>query len=462
MANQIDYSPLGAPTPETGVSRGLTFLGNTLDAIMERRSREAMHKAQLDQQAALAAEDDKRLRDQLSWQMKHQGAEEDIAREKNAADEADKASGRALTAMPHFQAALDSGDTEAAQQWAGPGGIQFKPQAPTPAMDMLGALTAQPAPADPLGSPPPPPGAGGEEAAMGGRPSGTQPMAPPAMDPLQAQLPPLDIPPKPTKYDVTVGGQTSVYDPAAVQARRQARGAQVAADLGGVQSPSRFHDQALAEVQAQARTGRFKSDDEILKAYEERRKDLEHEANAADRARIVAATRGNSADRVHPPGELDFLDEGGKVIGKARSPEEGQKFRVARDALVGITSAGKELKSHLLAHGRTDVLGVPIENGDVRGQREALISNVTDYLTTLKNTGVLNGGEYDRYVGLLGTSLMRGGSGAAKVIDEVLNGARTHYYSHSGSARANAPAPAARAASPSTVDVDALTDELTR
>lgn len=452
----LNYSPAFQPPPQTGVSRGLTHLGSVLDAIMERKSREEAEKARLAQATAIAAEDDKRQRDQLNWTMKHQGAEEDIARQRLTQDEQDKTAARALTAMPHFDAASAEGDIEGMKRWGAPGGIGVAERPQTPAMDMLGALTEKPAPADPLGAPPP----------MGYTPMG-EVQAPPGVVPppeppaspslLDAQL----AAPKPPTYDVTVpGGASTVYDPAAAGARKHARGAQVASDLGGIESPSPYHAQALKEVQGLARTGRYKSEDEMLKAYEERRKDLEHEANAEKRAHIVSATKANTADRVHPPGELDFLDpDTNKVIGQARSPGEGQKFRDAHDALVGITAAGKELKAHLLQYGRTDIAGVPIEGGEVRGARDTLISNVTDYLTTLKNTGVLNGGEYDRYVHLLGTSVTRSGPAAAKVIDEVLSGARTHYLSHSGSARASVPAGQPRP-STSSVDVDALTDEL--
>src|SRR6185436_20320219 len=113
----LNYAPAFQQTPQTGVSRGLTHLSSVLDAIMERKSREEAEKARLAQAAAIAAEDDKRQRDQLTWTMKHQGAEEDIAREKNAADERNQTAQRALQAMPGFQGAKDAGDIEGMRQW---------------------------------------------------------------------------------------------------------------------------------------------------------------------------------------------------------------------------------------------------------------------------------------------------------------------------------------------------------
>jgi len=434
----LDYSPAFQPTPQTGVSRGLTHLGSVLDAIMERKSREQAEKARLAQAAAIAAEDDKRQRDQLNWTMKHQGAEEDIARERLTQDEQDKVANRALTAMPHFDAASAEGDIEGMKRWGAPGGIEVKERPQTPAMDLLGALTDKPAPADPLGAPPP----------MGYTPMG-EIQAPPGVVPppeppaspslLDAQL----AAPKPPKYDITVpGGPATEYDPTAVRTRRMERGGQAATDIAGTQSPSPFHRQALAEVQTRLRTGKLKPEDADA-AYEKRVLDLEHEANKTVNARIGASARTMGQDKVHPAGELDFLDPyTHKVIGQTRSPEEGRKFREGHDALVGIRGEIGKLKEHVLTHGRTDVGGIPIEDSGTVGEREALISNVTDYLTTLKNTGVLNGGEYDRYVKLLGTSIMRGGKGAAAVLDQILAGAHAHYMSHSGSARASSPSEA--------------------
>jgi uncharacterized protein YaaQ len=79
----IDFSPLTAPVPESGTNKGMTFLSNALDAVLQRRAQMEQQRAQLEAQAARDHMIDQREQLRLQQEAQHARELEAQARAEN-------------------------------------------------------------------------------------------------------------------------------------------------------------------------------------------------------------------------------------------------------------------------------------------------------------------------------------------------------------------------------------------
>lgn len=203
-------------------------------------------------------------------------------------------------------------------------------------------------------------------------------------------------------------------------------------------------------------------------------KDAELKAKLGEHYSLAITKAGARQDTTHTandmpggakvPADLTVQTLDGKPR-QARSLIEAEKVRDAYGAATGIGGAIDKLRAHVLEHGRT------LPGTDEAREREQYVSAVTDYLTTLKNTGVLNANEYTRYTKATDTTLLSGREATAKGLDVLKNSMGDHYTANlmaksialpgEGAKPAAEPAPASPRAKPararpSTADAKAI------
>jgi hypothetical protein len=345
----IDYSPLFRQAPQSGFSRGATHLSSVLDAIMDRDARAAQHKAQLEQAARLAAEDDARQRAQLDQTIAHQQAQEERLRAKDAQDADDKTATRSLQALPHVTESLDSGNEAAAQAWGQAGGMKVAPQ------------MTQESPGD-------------EVSRLLAEPPDTS-AAPFPMDVLSATLareqkaPPV---PKPTgRYSIGMrGGEPIDYDPGA--SRRM--------ELGESRSPSPFDAQARAETEDLIASKKLDPKDAI-KYYTSRREHLEDQANSIAKTRMLAASKPEQ------PSGVVYDPTTGKPIATAPFKKDAGSINDTTKAAVDFNNIVQQLRDSF-AKGRV------LPKGAEAQRRKALVAQAGLAIKNNEDLGALVGGDW--------------------------------------------------------------------
>lgn len=483
MANQLDYSQMLQGTPESGLSRGLTHLSSVLDAVQNRRQREQLQKAQLEQQARLAAVDDQRLQlgqDQqwAQWEQQNQ-----IAREKNASDEADKAAARGLQAAPHVMGALASGDVGSAQTFGKFGGIDVSPQMePGPsAHDEVDRLLTPPAQAPEPKQPPIGPGSGMPGTPMdmlGAMMMRQQATTPPPQaqpspedDPLMnmppvGQAPPvmpaMVPPPKPTgRYSLTMPGQAPIeYDPQAQRGRGLEVGRQVADDLEasiGPQAKTPNQRMALDQAKSGALSGKLKSADEAVKNYSQTWQFLETQDRQDKRALIAAQAQREKSSLTHPAGELSVPTFDGGTAGDAPSKLEAEAVRKKRAALRPIISKLDEMEAAVGKMGTAERL--PVVGGFTEAQQRMHgdLDSILAPITQVLGSGTPQEAEAKRKLQTLSVSAGQNKEVAVKNIQSLKAYLRDVYEQEVGSL---VPGYKPRAATPSKSTAHSLADEL--
>jgi hypothetical protein len=180
---------------------------------------------------------------------------------------------------------------------------------------------------------------------------------------------------------------------------------------------------SAAEMKEQQRLDEKKSDYEQRKADEAER-DKRNFGQSKELTYINAAAARGRTDHVTPEKEqaleVPTLD-GGFV--KVRTPDAADKLRDAQGATVGVTEAIGKLSAHVQEFGREGNVPGTKANAD----RVALADDVTSYLTTLFNTGVLSQEEYKRYIGKLNTGLLRGADATSSGLGVMADGLRTRF-----------------------------------
>lgn len=147
-----------------------------------------------------------------------------------------------------------------------------------------------------------------------------------------------------------------------------------------------------------------------------------------------------------------LLDLNGNVVGRALSKEEGEKIRAGQAATNSLTDVLAKLRAFNQAKGTTPgsaVLGkVGIETTDFKN-RDTLMTQAAGYMTKMYETGVLNEGEYRRYVAILKPSLFQGAKGANESLDLITEGSVNGYNRRLGSQAVKPAASAPGGAAPS-------------
>lgn len=149
----VNWLPQVPETPQSGVSRGMAFFGNALDAVLDRRARMEQERLQREQQQAHALMVDARTREQMA----NTAEDQRLDRERMTAADAATAQHRAGELRLKQQEAMSAGIKEALPHFAAPGqetagvaalqarGIRYTPWQPDPQlMQPAAPVTSQP------------------------------------------------------------------------------------------------------------------------------------------------------------------------------------------------------------------------------------------------------------------------------------------------------------------------------
>lgn len=134
----LDYSPLLGPTPESGANKGMSFLSNVLDAVLQRRAQQEQARLQREQQEA-------HFNANMAWQKENAGVLEAArVRDDERAAAKDKADNARLTAEAEqkrraaqagaFKDSLGIQDDSAALTHLRLNGLNVRPQEVDPAL----------------------------------------------------------------------------------------------------------------------------------------------------------------------------------------------------------------------------------------------------------------------------------------------------------------------------------------
>lgn len=194
------------------------------------------------------------------------------------------------------------------------------------------------------------------------------------------------------------------------------------------------HDEAAATARETREADREdRRDARQVKSLEQSDKNSQRATAAAYAA---LANRGNPAeDKLRAETVLDLK---GKVVGRALSPEEGEKLHDAHGATTSLLATLEKIKQFNAEHGTRLIPGV---NATEIKDRDLLTAAATGHLTKMFETGVLQDKEYNRYAGMLKGSWLQDPDQANQNID-TLGAVVAGAYENKVKARSSA-APAA-------------------
>jgi len=395
MANDysIDYSP--RPYQESGLGRGLSQLSTVMDALLQRKAAEAQQRRALEQQARLAAVDDARMQQQADEMARYHTATLEQQRAEMDAKEREAQAGRAEKVLPNVLEAVQAGDIPTAQTWGQQGGIKVGEAPRSVPENAVGDMLAQPAPSAPSAQAPDTSAApfpfdilSAQQARMQTEAARRAEAA--QADPL-ANLPPIGqapatAPQGPLRYRIEQPGQEPIdYDPEQQRQMRIQRGGQLAADIGtAAPGGGPFWERATADVQRMARTGAYKSRDEMLADLSKRASFYELQAEENKRAAIAAAAQAGRTDKSHPAGERDVPNFDGGKAGVATSKEDAEAAKKKRAILRPIISQLDSMDTLVKGSGKLDrVPGVgqfTERQQRIKGMLDTMLAPITQAL----------------------------------------------------------------------------------
>lgn len=445
----FDYSP--RPYQPSGLSRGMSHLSTVLDALLQRKSAEEQQRRALEQQSRLAAVDDARLQQQANEQERYHIAEIEAKQQEAAAKAEEQQRAANEKATPNILSALEAQNPMAAQMHAqaagGKAGYAPRTTVPENAVgDMLGGPPQAPAGPDLSALPGPFSLLGAADMARqrAQKASAEDPLGAPSVPQAPAyQATPQD----PPQMRVELPGQAPVdYDPEAIRQGRLQRGGQLAGDLGGIAGPGEFDQRAMADVQRMAKSGAYKSRDEMLADYTKQKNFYELQANENIRNARSAAAMGGRTDKAHPPGELNLPDLNGKTVGQALSPTEGHTIRAAQPAVKSLIGALGKMQGLIDSSGTIPVIGGSRTNLPFTQANKDMSSAqkyAAGFLTRIFETGVMSDKEYERYVNMMNPSLWQSPEQAKASLQQLITEMQEWYSNKLAAQGVHMPAQAA-------------------